>query len=93
MSGHYRRVIFEFIILDPELTRGAVGSPEAAGKPGEVTEWPIVPVSKTGEPARVPRVQIPPSPLGFSVFLAGVIVASRGASDRMLLLFTIHGMV
>jgi hypothetical protein len=27
------------------------------------------------------------------VFLPGVIVASRGASDRMLLLFTIHGMV
>jgi len=27
------------------------------------------------------------------VFLAGVIVASRGASERMLLLFTIHGMV
>ncbi len=32
-------------------------------KSGEVTEWPNVPVSKTGVPARVPRVRIPPSPL------------------------------
>ena len=30
---------------------------------GEVTEWPIVTVSKTVVPAMVPRVQIPPSPL------------------------------
>ena len=29
---------------------------------GEVTEWPIVLVSKTSVPARVPRVRIPPSP-------------------------------
>jgi hypothetical protein len=28
-----------------------------------VTEWPIVPVSKTGVPERAPRVRIPPSPL------------------------------
>src|SRR3954464_7950290 len=30
---------------------------------GEVAEWPIAPVSKTGLPARVAGVQIPPSPL------------------------------
>ena len=30
---------------------------------GEVTEWPIVLVSKTSVPARVPRVRIPASPL------------------------------
>ena len=30
---------------------------------GEVTERPNVPVSKTGVPATVPRVRIPPSPL------------------------------
>ena len=28
-----------------------------------MTEWPNVPVSKTGVPSRVPRVRIPPSPL------------------------------
>lgn len=52
------------MIPGANLSRLAVVSPETTGKPGEVTEWPIVPVSKTGEPARVPRVQIPPSPLG-----------------------------
>ena len=31
--------------------------------PGEVTEWPIVPVSKTGVGESPPRVRIPPSPL------------------------------
>jgi hypothetical protein len=30
--------------------------------PGEVAEWSIVPDSKSGVPARVPRVRIPPSP-------------------------------
>ena len=30
---------------------------------GEVTEWPNVPVSKTGVGATSPRVRIPPSPL------------------------------
>ena len=29
---------------------------------GEVAEWSIVPDSKSGEPARVPGVRIPPSP-------------------------------
>src|SRR5580704_11447551 len=33
-----------------------------AGPLGEVTEWPIVLVSKTSVPARVPRVRIPASP-------------------------------
>ena len=33
-----------------------------APRAGEVPEWPNGPVSKTGEPARVPGVQIPPSP-------------------------------
>ena len=32
---------------------------------GEVTEWPNVPVLKTGVPSRVPGVRIPPSPLLF----------------------------
>ncbi len=31
--------------------------------PGEVTEWPIVLVSKTSVGASSPRVRIPPSPL------------------------------
>ncbi len=30
---------------------------------GEVSEWLIEPVSKTGVPVRVPRVRIPPSPI------------------------------
>jgi hypothetical protein len=30
---------------------------------GEMTEWPKVPDSKSGEPARVPGVRIPFSPL------------------------------
>ena len=63
-SGHYRFVDVWLMIPGANLSRLAVVSPETTGKPGEVTEWPIVPVSKTGEPARVPRVQIPPSPLG-----------------------------
>jgi hypothetical protein len=37
-------------------------SPTPSGT-GEVTEWPIVLVSKTSVPARVPRVRIPASPL------------------------------
>ena len=32
-------------------------------RPGEMAEWPIAPVLKTGVPARVPRVRIPVSPL------------------------------
>src|SRR5215208_5136168 len=32
------------------------------GVPGEVPEWSIGPVSKTGVAARLPRVRIPPSP-------------------------------
>ena len=53
-------------------TRKRVVARECRGirrAPGEVTERPNVPVSKTGVPARVPRVRIPPSPLqnpGFS---------------------------
>ncbi len=33
---------------------------------GEVAEWSIVPDSKSGVPARVPRVRIPPSPPSFA---------------------------
>src|SRR5438874_13785493 len=36
---------------------------------GEVPEWPIGPVSKTGVGASLPRVRIPPSPLA-SVYFA-----------------------
>lgn len=35
---------------------------ETEGPPGEVTEWPIVLVSKTSVGASPPRVRIPPSP-------------------------------
>ena len=40
---------------------------------GEVTEWLKVPVLKTGVPAMVPRVRIPPSPPGewYSAFMLG----------------------
>ena len=34
---------------------------------GEVTERPIVPVSKTGVGESLPRVQIPPSPFFLSI--------------------------
>jgi hypothetical protein len=46
---------------------------------GEVTEWPIVLVSKTSVPARVPRVRIPASPLAFDA-ISNVIAASRVAT-------------
>src|ERR1700689_1828987 len=43
-----------------------VGLPTApatiARAPGGVAEWSNAPVLKTGEPARVPRVRIPPPP-------------------------------
>src|SRR5690606_27256322 len=38
---------------------------------GEVAEWSIVPDSKSGVPARVPRVRIPPSPPAFAKPTAG----------------------
>ena len=54
-----------------------------AGPFGEVTEWPIVLVSKTSVPARVPRVRIPASPLsaiienrGFSAVFSSFLVSS-----------------
>ena len=40
---------------------------------GEVTERPNVPVSKTGVPATVPRVRIPPSPLSYVAPGCGVL--------------------
>ena len=40
---------------------------------GEVTEWPNVPVSKTGVSARAPRVRIPPSPLSGSPENAAIV--------------------
>ncbi len=49
---------------------------------GEVSEWLIEPVSKTGVPVRVPRVRIPPSPmLGFE-FLP-MLVAGRGQNSTL----------
>jgi integrase len=54
----------------PENTRQSLGKrnsndydPHPKDHTGEVTEWPNVPVSKTGVPSRVPGVRIPPSPL------------------------------
>ena len=41
----------------------AVCSNRRQGTLGEVTEWPIVLVSKTSVGASSPRVRIPPSPL------------------------------
>ena len=40
------------------------------GSKGEVTERLIVPVSKTGVPETVPRVQIPPSPPSLKAVIA-----------------------
>src|SRR5262245_49285920 len=47
---------------------------------GEMPEWLIGPVSKTGVPARVPRVRIPLSP--FVLHLVAAISASRNALFR-----------
>ncbi len=48
-------------------TRLSLGLPTESPQhtTGEVTEWPNVPVSKTGVPETVPWVRIPPSPLVF----------------------------
>ena len=47
----------------PHRAAGLKSSTENDNSPGEVTEWPIVLVSKTSVGASPPRVRIPPSPL------------------------------
>src|SRR5439155_3155734 len=47
--------------------------------PGEVPEWLIGPVSKTGVVARSPRVRIPPSPFGFRWQMAVLPLFSKGS--------------